>query len=79
MYLDTQLIRNAYLERPSADLAKGFGAFACEYLGVTDNHLRHIYNTSGACNYIIAMGYNREGLSCHATLSEPHATTEKAG
>jgi len=76
--MDTQLIRNAYMGRPVEDIDMPFGKFACLYLNVDDPILNSLYCVNPACNYIIDMGYNR-GLSCPATLSEPHATTEKAG
>lgn len=76
--MDTQLIRNAYMGRPVEDIDMPFGKFACLYLNVDDAILRNLYQVNVACCYILAMKYN-EGLSCPATSSEPHATTEKAG
>jgi len=115
--MDTQLLRNAYMGRPVEDIDMPFGKFACLYLNVDDPILYNLHRVNPACDYIIAMGYNKgspdawrqwstkwhdweyatsreelrpdveadplylkhEGLSCPATLSEPHATTEKAG
>lgn len=77
--MDTQLIRNAYMGRPVEDIYMPFGKFACLYLNVDDPILNSLHRVNPACDYIIAMGYNREGLSCPATSSEPHVTTEKAG
>jgi len=76
--MDTQHIRNAYMGRPVEDIDMPFGKFACLYLNVDDPILNNLHRVNPACDYIIAMGYNK-GLSCPATSSEPHATTEKAG
>ena len=56
MYLDTQLIRNAYMGRPVEDIDMPFGKFACLYLNVDDPILNSLYCVNPACNYIIDMG-----------------------
>jgi hypothetical protein len=48
MYIDTQLIRNAYLQRPVEQIDMPFGEFACVYLSVDDTWLAHEHNISQA-------------------------------
>ena len=57
--MDTQLIRNAYLQRPMEDLHVGFGHWVANYLRVNDNKLRKMMNVNDVCNYILAKGYNK--------------------
>jgi hypothetical protein len=58
MYIDTQLIRNAYLQRRVEQIDLPFGEFACVYLNVDDTWLAHEHNISQACTYILKQGYN---------------------
>jgi len=56
--MDTQHIRNAYLQRSVSDIDMSFGKFSACYLGVKDNELEAESNVSAACNYILKKGYN---------------------
>ena len=56
--MDTQQIRNAYLQRDVSNLDMPFGLFAAHYLGVKDSVLEHEANVSVACNIILNKGYN---------------------
>jgi len=58
MSFDTQLIRNAYLQRSVTDIDMSFGKFSAYYLGVKDNELECESNVSKACNLILKKGYN---------------------
>ena len=58
MSFDTQLIRNAYLQRDVSNIDMPFGKFAASYLGVKDKVLEREENVSKACNMIINKGYN---------------------
>jgi len=56
--MDTQEIRNAYLQRSVTDIDMSFGKFSAYYLGVKDNELECESNVSKACNIILNKGYN---------------------
>lgn len=56
--MDTQLLRNAYLQRNVDDIDMPFGKFAASYLGVKDKVLERGENVSKACNMILKKGYN---------------------
>ena len=60
--MDTQLIRNAYVERPVEEIGMGYGAFCARYLGVKDSVLEREYNLNAANNYILVKGLNKEPL-----------------
>jgi len=56
--VDTQEIRNAYLQRSVTDIDMSFGKFSAYYLGVKDSELEAESNVSKACNLILKKGYN---------------------
>ena len=58
--MDTQLLRNAFMERDVKELVVPFGKWAADYLGVKDKVLEHMFNANEACSYILSKGYNKE-------------------
>jgi hypothetical protein len=78
--MDTQLLRNAYVERSVEEIGLGYGAFCARYLGVVDPTLEREFNLNAANNYILVKGYNqREKLTWPVISSEQVATTSVAG
>lgn len=78
--MDTQLLRNAYVERSVEEIGLGYGAFCARYLGVVDVTLEREFNLNAANNYILVKGYNqRKKLTWPVISSGQPATTEKVG